>query len=102
MPLSTPLASPVRDTASDRDGPRYRTESVIIYAGFHGLSTAPSQTACPGHQRLDTSYNSRGRTAISPPSWAVSLWTHHQVYAGACRLRLLRHTFFAEFTRRGY
>src|SRR5215831_12214176 len=45
---------------------------------------------------------SLGRTAISPPSWAISLWTHRQVYACACQLRRLRHTFFAEWTRRWY
>src|SRR6266700_3943289 len=59
-PLSTPPVSSTRDTASDRDGPRYRIESAITYAGFHGLSTAPSQTACQGHQREDTSSSNRG------------------------------------------
>src|SRR5882672_10783236 len=64
-PLSTPPVSSTRDTASDRDGLGYRTESAITYAGFHGLSTAPPQTACQGHQRWDTSYSNRGQTAIS-------------------------------------
>src|SRR5437016_10964895 len=59
-PLSTPPVSSTRDTASDRDGPGYHTESAITYAGFHGLSTAPSQTACQGHQREDTSSSNRG------------------------------------------
>src|SRR5436853_2833066 len=94
-PLSTLPVSTTRDTASDRDGPRYRTESAIIYAGSHGLSTAPSQSACRAHRRSDTSYSSRERTAISPLSLAVSLWTHPQVCAFVCRIRLLLHTFFA-------
>src|SRR5205809_7905793 len=53
-PLSTPLASPTRGMASARDAPRCHTASARAYAGFRGLSTAPSQTACPGHQRWDT------------------------------------------------
>src|ERR1700730_14541224 len=100
--LSTPPVSTTHDTASDRDGPRYRTESAIIYAGFHGLSTAPSQTACQGHQRWDTFYNSRGQTAISPPWLAVSLWTHRQGDACACRMRPLLHTFVAGWPRRDH
>src|SRR5256885_2946273 len=55
-PLSTPPVSSTHDTASDRGEPRYRTESARAYADFRGLSTAPSPTACPGHQRWDTFY----------------------------------------------
>jgi hypothetical protein len=40
-PLSTPPVSTTPETASDRDGPGYRTASAIMYAGAHGLSTAP-------------------------------------------------------------
>src|SRR4030095_10339350 len=94
-PLATPPVSSTRDTASDRDGPRYRTESAITYADFRGLLTAPSQTACPGHQRWDTFYNSREQTVISLPWLAVSLWSPRQVYAVSCRMRPLLHTSFA-------
>src|SRR6266487_242596 len=66
-PLATPPVSSTRDTASDRDRPGYHTESAIIYADFRGLSTVPSQTACPEHQRWDTFYNSIEQTVISPP-----------------------------------
>src|SRR5881628_2072297 len=69
-PLSTLPVSTTPDTASDRDGPRYRTASARVYAGSHGLSTAPYQSAFRAHQKSDTSYSSRGRTAISPPSLA--------------------------------
>src|SRR4029453_13934026 len=94
-PLSTPPVSSTRGTASDRDGPEYHTKSAITYAGFRGVSTAPSKTACPGHQRWDTFYNRRGQTAISPPWLAVSLWTRRQGDAFACRMRLLLYTFVA-------
>src|SRR5262245_11663710 len=94
-PLSTPPGSSTRDTASDRDGPKYRTESAITYADVRGLSTAPSQTAYPGHQRWDTFYNSREQIVISLPWLAVSLWSHRQVYAVSCRMRPLLHTSFA-------
>src|SRR6266446_6182368 len=95
MHPSTPPVSSTRDTASDRDGLGYRTESAITYAGFHGLSTTPSHTACQGHQRWDTFYNSRGQTAISPSWWAISLWSHRQGDACACRIGPLLHTFVA-------
>src|SRR5215510_10007390 len=94
-PLSTPPVSSTRDTASDRDGPKYRTESARAYAAVRGLSTAPSQTACPGHQRWDTFYNSRGQTVISPPWLGVSLWNHRQGDACVYRLDPLLHTFVA-------
>src|SRR5713101_7930406 len=55
-PLSTPPVSSTRDTASDRERPGYHTVSAITYADFRGLLTAPSQTACQGHQRWDTFY----------------------------------------------
>src|SRR4051794_14356613 len=99
-PLSTPPVWSTRDTASDRHRPGYRTESAITYAGFRGLSTAPSHTVCPGHHRWDTFYNSRGQTAISPPWVAVSLWTHRQDDAFACRMRPLLHTFVAGLSGR--
>src|SRR5262249_44127889 len=94
-PLSTPPVSSTRGTASARDGPESHTKSAITYAGFRGLSTGPSQTACRGHQRWDTFYNSRGQTAVSPPWLAVSLWTHRQGDACACRMRLPLYTFVA-------
>src|SRR2546425_9008113 len=50
-PLSTPPVSTTHDTASDRDGPRCRTESARVYAGSHGLSTAPYQSAFRAHQK---------------------------------------------------
>src|SRR4051812_23882029 len=78
-PLSTPPVSSTRDTAADRDRPRYHTESAITYADFRGLSTAPSHTACPGHHRWDTFYNNREQTVISPPWVAVSLWSTARV-----------------------
>src|SRR5215475_9522839 len=93
--LSTPPGSSTRDTASDRDGPTYRTESARVYASFHGLSTAPSQTVYQGHQRWDTSYSNRGQTAIYPLLLAVSLWTHRQGDAFAYRIRPLLHTVVA-------
>src|SRR6476660_2759981 len=94
-PLSTPPVSSTRDTASDREPPGYQTESAITYADFRGLSTAPSQTACPGHQRWGTFYNNRAQTVISPPWLAVSLWTHRQGDACVCRIGPLLHTFVA-------
>src|SRR5262249_39864681 len=81
--------------ASARDAPRCHTESARAYAGFRGLLTAPSQTACPGHQRWDTFYNSRGQTVISPPWLAVSLWSHRPGDACVCRIGSLLHTFVA-------
>src|SRR5262249_48356079 len=97
--LATPLATPpvwsTRDTASDRDRPGYHLESAITYAGCRGLSTTPSQTVCPGHQRGDTFSNRRGQTAMSLPWLAVSLWTHRQGDAFACRMRPLLHTCVA-------
>src|SRR5437899_7223578 len=94
-PLSNPPVSRTLDRASARDAPGYRTESARAYAGFHWLSSAPSQTAARAHQRWDTSCNNRGQTAISPPLLAVSLWNHRQVYVFSCRMRPLFHTVVA-------
>jgi hypothetical protein len=91
-PRCTPPASPARGTASARDAPRGHTESARASAGFRGLSTAPSHTACPGHHRWDTFYKRRGQTVIAPPWVAVSLWIHRQGDACACRMGSLLHT----------
>jgi hypothetical protein len=101
-PLAMPPVSTTPETASDRDGAGYRTASARIYAGVHGLSTAPSPMACRGHHRGDPSESQRGRTAMSPPSLAVFLWTHRQVCAFVCRIRPLLQTFVAAWSRRGY
>src|SRR5262249_55620851 len=93
--LSTPPVSPARGTASAQDVPRCHTESARAYAGFRELSTAPSQTACPGHRMYGTFYNSRGQTVISPPWLAISLWSHRQGAACACRIGPLLHTCVA-------
>src|SRR5215471_11316054 len=95
MPLATPPASPARGTAAARDAPRYRTASARAAAGLRELVTAPAHTACPGHQRWDTFSNSRGPTVISPPGLAVSLWSHRQGAACACRIGPLLHTCVA-------
>src|SRR6266852_9725683 len=89
-------------TASERDRPGSHTDSARAYADFRGLSTAPSPTACPGHQRWDTFYNRREHTVISPPWLAVSLWSRRQGDAFACRLRPLLHTFFAGWPGRSH
>src|SRR4029453_6114307 len=93
--LSTPLASSTRDRASDRAGPGCRTESARAYGGFRWLSTVPSRTVSPGHQRLDRPYNNRGGTGACLLSSGVCLCSLLQVCACVFRTRPLLHRFSA-------
>src|SRR6266568_4065449 len=93
--LLTPLASSTRDRASDRAGPGCRTESARAYGGFRWLSTVPSRTVSPGHQRLDRPYNNRGGTGACLLSSGVCLCSPLQVYACVFRTRPLLHRFSA-------
>src|SRR4029453_4520164 len=93
--LSTPLASSTRDRASDRAGPGCRTESARAYGGFRWLSTVPSRTVSPGHQRLDRPYNNRGGTGACLLASGVCLCSLLQVCACVFRTRPLLHRFSA-------
>src|SRR4030095_9544792 len=89
------LASSTHARASDRAGRGYRTESVRAYGGFRWLSTVPSRTVSPGHQRSARPYKNRGGTEACLLSSGVYLWSPLQVCACAFRTRPLLHRFSA-------